>query len=109
MGYWLLECRQILMLWELTATEGSLNIFRKRRDLPSAIEQTKLDVRHYAKRQLTWFRREQGAQWLDGFGEQEDLRDQVFRMFRYSATPQNLTKLATRSPRTPCYPIWSLL
>jgi tRNA dimethylallyltransferase len=42
-----------------------------KRDLPSAIEQTKLDVRHYAKRQLTWFRREHGAEWFDGFGEAE--------------------------------------
>lgn len=42
-----------------------------KRDLPSAIEQTKLDVRHYAKRQLTWFRREPGAQWFEGFGEDE--------------------------------------
>jgi tRNA dimethylallyltransferase len=40
-----------------------------KRDLPSAIEQTKLDVRHYAKRQLTWFRREPGAQWFESFGE----------------------------------------
>jgi tRNA dimethylallyltransferase len=42
-----------------------------KRDLPSAIEQTKLDVRHYAKRQLTWFRREPGAQWFESFGEDE--------------------------------------
>ncbi len=40
-----------------------------KRDLASAIEQTKLDVRHYAKRQLTWFRREPGARWFEGFGE----------------------------------------
>jgi tRNA dimethylallyltransferase len=40
-----------------------------KRDLASAIEQTKLDVRHYAKRQLTWFRREPGAEWFAGFGE----------------------------------------
>lgn len=42
---------------------------RGERDLESAIEQTKLDVRHYAKRQLTWFRREPGVEWLDGFGD----------------------------------------
>ena len=41
-----------------------------KRDLPSAVEQTKLDVRHYAKRQLTWFRHEAGVEWFDGFGEQ---------------------------------------
>jgi len=40
-----------------------------KRDLASAVEQTKLDVRHYAKRQLTWFRREPGADWFSGFGE----------------------------------------
>ncbi len=44
-----------------------------KRDLESAIEQTKLDVRHYAKRQLTWFRREPGAQWFVGFGEDEEV------------------------------------
>jgi tRNA dimethylallyltransferase len=38
------------------------------RDLNSAIEQTKLDVRHYAKRQLTWFRHEPEVEWLPGFG-----------------------------------------
>jgi tRNA dimethylallyltransferase len=41
-----------------------------RRDLESAIEQTELDVRHYAKRQLTWFRHEPGVEWFDGFGEE---------------------------------------
>lgn len=39
------------------------------RTLPGAIEQTKLDVRHYAKRQLTWFRREAGVRWIEGFGD----------------------------------------
>src|SRR5678815_3776215 len=40
------------------------------RDLDSAVEQTKLDVRHYAKRQLTWFRHEADVEWFDGFGEE---------------------------------------
>jgi tRNA dimethylallyltransferase len=43
---------------------------RGERDLQSALEQTKRDVRHYAKRQLTWFRREPGVQWINDFGEQ---------------------------------------
>jgi tRNA dimethylallyltransferase len=42
-----------------------------KRDLDSAMEQTKLDVRHYAKRQLTWFRREPDAEWFAGFGDDE--------------------------------------
>jgi tRNA dimethylallyltransferase len=47
---------------------------RGERDLTNAIEQTKLDVRHYAKRQLTWFRREPGVEWLDGFGDEPDIQ-----------------------------------
>jgi len=42
-----------------------------KRDLANAVEQTKLDVRHYAKRQLTWFRHEAGVEWFAGFGEEK--------------------------------------
>ncbi|MDT7603789.1 MAG: tRNA dimethylallyltransferase [Acidobacteriota bacterium] len=46
-----------------------VEFLRGARALESAISQTKLDVRHYAKRQLTWFRREPGVEWLEGFGD----------------------------------------
>lgn len=49
------------------------------RDLKSALEQTKLDVRHYAKRQLTWFRREPGVEWLDGFGDDQQVQNDLLR------------------------------
>ena len=39
------------------------------RSLESAVEKTKQDVRNYAKRQLTWFRSEPGAEWFNGFGD----------------------------------------
>jgi tRNA dimethylallyltransferase len=52
---------------------------RGERTLESAIEQTKLDVRHYAKRQLTWFRREMGAEWVEGFGEDPAVQASVAR------------------------------
>ena len=42
---------------------------RGERDFASAIEQTKLDVRHYAKRQLSWFRHEPDVAWFEGFGD----------------------------------------
>jgi tRNA dimethylallyltransferase len=50
---------------------------RGQRDLRSAIEQTKLDVRHYAKRQLTWFRHEPDVQWFDGFGNDARVQREV--------------------------------
>lgn len=50
---------------------------RGERDLSSAIEQTRLDVRHYAKRQLSWFRREPGVEWVSGFGEDSEVQRYV--------------------------------
>jgi tRNA dimethylallyltransferase len=50
---------------------------QSKRSLESAVEQTKLDVRHYAKRQLTWFRRESGGHWFEGFGEAEEVQKAV--------------------------------
>jgi len=52
---------------------------RGERTRESAIEQTKLDVRHYAKRQLTWFRREPGVEWLAGFGDDAEVQRQLIR------------------------------
>jgi tRNA dimethylallyltransferase len=50
---------------------------RGERTLESAIEQTKLDIRHYAKRQLTWFRHEPGVEWFEGFGDEPSLQERV--------------------------------
>ncbi len=50
------------------------------RDLDSAIEQTKLDVRHYAKRQLTWFRHEAGVEWFHGFGEENAILQSILEL-----------------------------
>lgn len=47
------------------------------RTLESAIEQTRIDVRHYAKRQLTWFRREMGVEWFEGFGEDSGIQSKI--------------------------------
>lgn len=52
------------------------------RTIEGAIEQTKQDVRNYAKRQLTWFRREHDAIWLDGFGDEERVKFELFRSVR---------------------------
>jgi len=45
----------------LQVVEGSLTI-------EQALESTQLETRQYAKRQITWFRKEQGVYWLAGFG-----------------------------------------
>lgn len=43
-----------------------------------ALEEARLRTRQYAKRQMTWFRRERGAIWLDGFGTDPEIERQAF-------------------------------
>ena len=50
---------------------------RDERDLESAIERSKQDVRNYAKRQLTWFRSEANSFWLSGFGGIVEVLDEL--------------------------------
>jgi tRNA dimethylallyltransferase len=62
-----------------------VEFLRGQRDLDSAIEQTKLDVRHYAKRQLSWFRHEPGVHWLEGFGDDAGLQERAFALVKAEA------------------------
>ena len=48
-----------------------------KRTLASAIEQMKLDTRHYAKRQWTWWRAQSNTFWLEGFGFEERIIDEA--------------------------------
>ena len=54
------------------------------RSLESAIEQTKLDVRHYAKRQLTWFRHQPDVAWVEGFGDDPRVQRSVLETLQTS-------------------------
>ncbi len=51
---------------------------RGERSLESAIEQSKQDVRNYAKRQMSWFRREIGVIWLTGFGDDLETQEKLW-------------------------------
>lgn len=53
---------------------------RGERTLESAIEQTRQDVRNYAKRQWSWFRREPDAIWLSGFGNDEKTQANLWKL-----------------------------
>lgn len=46
-------------------------------DLKLALWATQQAHRNYAKRQLTWFRREPGVQWLRGFGDETGIQQQA--------------------------------
>ncbi len=45
----------------------------------AAIEQA---TRRYAKRQMTWFRREKGVYWLAGFGDEPGIQKEALEIVR---------------------------
>jgi tRNA dimethylallyltransferase len=56
------------------------------RTLESAIEQMKLDTRHYAKRQWTWWRAQRNTFWLEGFGFEEKVIEKAREIVRSSGS-----------------------
>ena len=47
--------------------------------MEEAISSTQRETRRYAKRQLTWFRKEKEVLWFNGFGSDTTLVSSVFR------------------------------
>ena len=52
------------------------------RTLESAIEQMKLDTRHYAKRQWTWWRAQANTFWLRGFGFEQHVIEEAVQIIQ---------------------------
>jgi tRNA dimethylallyltransferase len=50
-------------------------------DARAAIQQS---TRRYAKRQLTWFRREANVRWLDGFGDSGEVQAAALEFVKQS-------------------------
>jgi tRNA dimethylallyltransferase len=51
----------------------TLQMIEGRLSFEEALERTTIATRQYAKRQLTWFRREQDAHWFSGFGDDPEV------------------------------------
>lgn len=54
---------------------------------PEALRQTQIATRRYAKRQMTWFRREADVAWYEEFGDEPGLQQQVLDRLRPVCTP----------------------
>ncbi len=52
--------------------------------LKAALDSVQQSTRHYAKRQLTWFRKEPGVHWLPGFGDDPTIASEAIRIVRAS-------------------------
>jgi tRNA dimethylallyltransferase len=61
-----------------------------------AVSATQVATRHYAKRQLTWFRREAGIFWFEGFGDDPHVQSRI--METLGRTPVTAGNAAFASP-----------
>ncbi len=55
----------------------SLRVLSGEITIPEAVLLTQRDTRRYAKRQLTWFRKDKEFNWFDGFGDDHQLQVSV--------------------------------
>jgi tRNA dimethylallyltransferase len=62
--------------WALSSLgyRQALQFIRGEIDLPTAIMAAQQAHRNYAKRQMTWFRREPDVEWLEGFGDEGSMQ-----------------------------------
>jgi tRNA dimethylallyltransferase len=52
-------------------------LIRGQIDLKAALQTAQQAHRNYAKRQMTWFRREPDVQWLAGFGDEVSVKNEA--------------------------------
>ena len=64
-----------------------LEVLDRRITLEEAIESTAKKTRRYAKRQMTWFRREPDIHWLPGFGGEDAVRAEALAYVEGRARP----------------------
>ena len=61
--------------FESVGYKQALQLVRGELNLRDAVFYAQRNTRNYAKRQLTWFRRERELVWLKGFGDEERIRE----------------------------------
>ena len=70
------DCRPLTSLGYAEATAVLKNELTREQ----AVAQAQQGHRNYAKRQLTWFRREPGIHWLEGFGSDKDIANRALQL-----------------------------
>jgi tRNA dimethylallyltransferase len=84
------EVRRILALgyppetkpFESHGYKQALQLLRGELNAKEALFYAQRNTRRYAKRQMTWFRREQGMEWFRGFGGETEVADAVLARVR---------------------------
>jgi len=86
---WLEEARRLRERWGDAAKPFSFIGYRQlaahlrgESSLGDAVKQIEQETRNFAKRQLTWFRKEPGVNWLSGFGDDSALQAEALARLR---------------------------
>ena len=66
--------------FESLGYKQALDVIEGRLTREQALAATQLETRRYAKRQLTWFRREHGVHWLFGFGQEPAVQQKALAL-----------------------------
>jgi len=68
--------------FESLGYKEALAVIEKRMTPDEALAAAQLDTRQYAKRQMTWFRREKDVVWLEGFGGDTAVKEKTLALVR---------------------------
>jgi tRNA dimethylallyltransferase len=65
----------------------AMQLLRGETDTAGALQAAQQAHRNYAKRQMTWFRREPDVRWLPGFGDEAGIQQSAFELVEESLVP----------------------
>ena len=68
---------------------GSTNVERDVVLQDRALESLQQETRRYAKRQLTWFRKEPGVHWIRGFGDDVKVHAEALAILQRAGSTQS--------------------
>jgi tRNA dimethylallyltransferase len=73
--------------FESLGYKQALQVVEGRLTPEQALESTRVETRQYAKRQLTWFRKEHGVHWLAGFGDDARVQAEALAIMESEGLP----------------------
>ncbi len=68
--------------FESLGYKQAVQVVEGRLSMEEAVESTRNETRQYAKRQATWFRKEEEVQWLRGFGDDPGMQEQALEIVK---------------------------
>lgn len=72
--------------FESLGYKQALQMLQGRMTEQQAIDSTQQETRRYAKRQLTWFRKEPGVHWIDNFGDDPRAQTEALTILKLEVT-----------------------